>query len=88
MPYIKERDRDEIHAGRSPETPGELNYLITTLISTYTINKGLSYTTANEVRGVLEEVSAEYRDRVVRPYEAKKRAENGDVYPKSLTGES
>lgn len=35
MPYIKEKERHEIDTGREPETPGELNYKIMTIVRDY-----------------------------------------------------
>lgn len=35
MPYIEEEQRREIDEGREPETPGELNYKLTTIVRDY-----------------------------------------------------
>ena len=81
MPYIKEADRERLHQGAMPATPGELNYMITFLIRTYMENTGgLSYTKANEIVGVLDCAKMEFYRRVVFPYEQQKQYENGDVY--------
>ena len=79
MPYIKQADRQEIDAGRSPVTAGELNYAVTRLIKNYLIGN-LSYKTLNEVIGVLECAKLELYRRVAAPYEDTKIAENGDVW--------
>lgn len=84
MPYIKEADRIRIEptaVGDTPATPGELNYIITAYCSLYLRDKGLSYATVNEIVGVLECAKLELYRRVAAPYEDKKIAENGDVYP-------
>lgn len=84
MPYIKKDDRNRICTADFYEdevnTPGELNYLITTFLIDYVKKKGLSYTTINEVVGVLDCAKAEFYRRVAVPYENEKIAENGDVY--------
>ena len=79
MPYIEQKDRLGVSV-MIPETPGELNYLITTLIREYILQKGLSYGTLNEVVGVLECAKLELYRRVAAPYEDQKCDENGDVY--------
>ena len=82
MPYIKPVDRDRLAlpATISIETPGELNYLVTTLAQRYLETHGTSYATINAIVGALECSKAEFYRRVAVPYEEKKIAENGDVY--------
>jgi hypothetical protein len=87
MPYIKTSDRPAKHpltfSGKSKEvatTAGELNYQFTMLLKAYMEKKGLSYQTLNDIEGALSCCSKEFYDRVVRPYERKKRKENGDVW--------
>lgn len=81
MPYIHKNSRltlaDPINA---PASPGGLNYVITTKIDTYLKHVGVSYSTINEVIGVLECAKLELYRRIAAPYEDKKLAENGDVY--------
>ena len=81
MPYIDLDKRDDLkHRRTKPETPGELNYVITEIANNYINRKGLSYATLNEVIGVLECARLElYRRRAV-PYENAKCQANGDVY--------
>jgi hypothetical protein len=89
MPYIKPEDRKhfdlvllefesalELHGC----TPGELNYVISSLCSLYLKRKGEAYTYHNDILGVLEGVKQEWYRRKVAPYEDKKIVENGDVY--------
>ena len=82
MPYIQKEKRYKLVAEtlESPESPGELNYTITTLCSEYLRLKGVNYTNMNEVIGVLECAKLELYRRVVSPYEDIKIKENGDVY--------
>ncbi len=81
MPYIKPSRRHEISIiGAAPETPGELNYYLTTAINDYKITQKLSYQTINDILGALEGAKLEFYRRVVVPYENTKMAENGDVY--------
>jgi hypothetical protein len=46
----------------------------------------LKYQTLAECLGALEGAKLDLIERVVKPYEAKKAEENGDVWPDSLTG--
>lgn len=80
MPYIPQGRRLELFEGGVVETAGELNFLLTSFVINYTISKGMSYATFNEVVGVLESAKLEYYRRMVAPYENIKAAENGDVY--------
>lgn len=85
MPYVDKETRLDlkdkfVYAGRSIETPGELNYFITRIVDEYIRNKSLNYTTLNEVVGVLECAKLELYRRVAAPYEDLKLSENGDVY--------
>lgn len=81
MPYIDEKSRNRLDAGSSPETAGELNYVITRVIDNYLADKGeLRYANINEVMGVLECAKQEFYRRVAAPYEDKKKLESGDVY--------
>ncbi len=80
MPYISHNRKDEIYGGAKPESSGELNYLLTTVIQAYLYDQGKSYRTMNEIVGALESCKLEFYARVARPYEDKKISENGDVY--------
>lgn len=84
MPYIDKTRRDTLLASNSPQTSGELNFLITTIIINYVEEKGRCYDTLNSVIGVLECVKLELNRRVIASYEDGKIAFNGDVYPESL----
>lgn len=86
MPYIHPKQRARIGGiveFRQPESggPGEFNYRVTQLINSYIRCYGLSYHTINDVVGALEGAKLEFYRRIAVPYEDKKCAENGDVYP-------
>lgn len=81
MPYIDKDARDRVNKGQEPETPGELNYLITQTVDKYLQFKGgIRYANINEILGVLECVKLEFYRRIAAPYEDKKCDESGDVY--------
>jgi hypothetical protein len=81
MPYIDKESRKRIKEGAEPETPGELNYIISSLVDQYLVAKGgLRYANINEVIGVLECSKLELYRRVAAQYEDKKKGESGDVY--------
>jgi hypothetical protein len=93
MPYITQGARDYLNGnftGNEPESPGELNYLITMLVDGYLQLHGANYARISEVIGALECAKLEVYRRIAAPYEDKKMRENGDVYsPKLITrGES
>lgn len=78
MPYIN--PERYLHAAAYPETPGELNFAITMLLTGYLEKRGVNYVSLNDCMGALEGAKLELYRRVVAPYEDKKIAENGDVY--------
>ena len=82
MPYIAgQTRRDELDDGLNvPQNAGELNFKITKLLDNYLYHHGLSYSTINEITGVMECAKIEFYRRVAIPYEEKKIRENGDVY--------
>jgi hypothetical protein len=86
MPYIKQEDRPGIGA-RVAHNPGELNYKLTRECVHYmdaqTKSSGMaepSYAIIAEAIGALECAKLELYARIARPYEDRKRVENGDVY--------
>jgi hypothetical protein len=88
MPYIKQERRDELaiwgsfseEPAQVANTPGELNFQVTDLVTEYLGHKGLSYQTINDIVGALEGAKLEFYRRVAAPYEDIKIKENGDVY--------
>ncbi len=88
-PYIQEMRRYHLDKLEDDcRSPGELNYRITKIILRYLEHKvgdvpqqvEANYTDYNEVIGVLRLVELEFWDRLIRPFEKKKRELNGDVF--------
>lgn len=82
MPYISQTDRHALWTDdeRKVSTPGELNYVLTGVISEYLVDNGESYQSYNDIIGALEGAKLELYRRKIVPYEDKKIEENGDVY--------
>lgn len=80
MPYIPHDRRMEIHSGETPKNPGELNFLLTTVVVEYLNEHGLTYQTVNDIMGALECCKAEFYRRIAADYEDTKIAQNSDVY--------
>ena len=83
MPYIPQEDRERVL--RKPtlvRTPGELNFVITTIVNAYLDSRplGPDYQRYNDAIGALECAKLELYARRIRPYEDTKIASNGDVY--------
>lgn len=87
MPYVKPEIRERLDNWESPQTAGELNYVITKLLDAHISERIPSYELFNTVVGVLECVKLEMYRRIVTPYENQKLRENGEVYSKDLTEE-
>lgn len=87
MPYIVQERRKELETpvelapSAYPGSPGELNFEFTGAIVNYIDEVGLNYRTINDVLGALEGAKMEFYRRIVVPYEEKKIAQHGDVYP-------
>lgn len=87
MPYIKKEDRTKFQAALEllsqtpPTTPGELNYLISMISSSYARAKGeMKYATGvNDIIGALECAKLEWYRRIAIPYEDKCIKKNGDI---------
>ena len=85
MPYVDQDRRLTSEQEKDlpiPQTTEELAYAFTKLSIRYATQHDLSYQTINDIVGALEGAKAEFVRRVVVPYEEKKLAENGDVYPR------
>lgn len=88
MPYIKKEIRKkydkkidkmfEILTNEHGVQPGELNYVVSKLIWNI-FDYAPSYTSGNELVGVLECVKQEFIRRRLNPYENNKLMENGDL---------
>ena len=90
MPYITQTERTEMdyglallkaYLGLDEELPvGKLNYIISTLMSHVIDTHGISYSTGNNLIGLLECAKQELYRRILTPYEDVKMELNGDVY--------
>ena len=82
MPYVKPERRKPLFptSDSVAQTEGELNYQITVLLDKYMIEHGGSYDWMGDCTSACENAAAEFRRRVMAPYEDRKIAENGDVY--------
>jgi hypothetical protein len=87
MPYITKFKRQELDSNwqAKPESPGELTYCLQQMLRWYLECSGLTYAHLAECLGALEGAKIDLTERVIKPYEAKKLAENGDVWPWDLT---
>lgn len=83
MPYVNdiEHVQYKVRTLHTPKRAGQLNYQVTSLVLAYLKENGTSYGTINAAIGVLECAKLELYRRIAAPYEDKKIAENGDVYP-------
>ena len=79
MPYILQVERDRLDPIIRPNSPGELNYVITQNIRLY-VGPEPSYTALNAAIGALECAKLELYRRLAAPYEDGKIQQNGDVY--------
>jgi len=87
MPYIDRDSREDIDEqiegaldAAYSAGPGALNYIITRFVRMFLAHHP-SYRDFNDAIGVLECAKLELYRRMVAPYEDRKCAENGDVYP-------
>lgn len=80
MPYIEKQQRNLINYNSIlPNTAGQLNYRIHTILEEYVEAAGVSYQTYNDMIGALEAAKLELYRRAVSGYEDKKIKENGDI---------
>lgn len=84
MPYIEQNERKVFDRridkmSKTIEHVGQLNYIITRLCHNWIIEWGTRYTNLNAVVGVLNCVLFEFYAIIARPYEDKKKAENGGI---------
>lgn len=76
--------------GELAETTGELNWILTEIVLGFLQlgtseeeplgNLPLSYSRLSAARAVLHDMHDEFYDRLMRPYEDRKRDENGEVF--------
>lgn len=87
MPYVERTKRPSLDEAIEPmlkkialgRSKGEINYVITRMVLAWLRQKGQSYDAISDVKAVLDDVRSEFHDKVMRPYEDRKKAENGDV---------
>ena len=65
---------------------GDLTYIFTAIIAGTIKGLGargciINFCLLNEIAGSIWSTTMEYWDQVLRPYEARKRTENGPIYP-------
>lgn len=82
MPYVKEALKEELRpfATRPANNVGELTFQLTETIQNYIAHQGLAFQTVSDITGALHQCQRDFDERVVEPYEMRKRAENGDVW--------
>lgn len=95
MPYIKQDRREDLKSSISKlktamrhlevtVTPGDMNYIITELLTDYARYKAMSsgmlpYKVINEVIGILECAKLEFYRRAATPKEDQAIKDNGDI---------
>jgi len=88
MPYIEKQSREYwdvkmkplVDAVHKDVEGGKINYIITKILLKW-IMKNTRYASICKVVGTCQCVMMEFYARLGRPYEDKKREQNGDVYP-------
>lgn len=80
MPYIHKDRRQELDKGQPAEAPGDLAYLVATLVDDYIADNGKSFQSFSEAVAALEQVKFELNRRVIAKYEDGKLLDNGDVW--------
>lgn len=85
MPYLDKTTKYLMEDGKRPTTSGELNYAITMLLQTYMKDAPkFNYETLNAAYGAVQLAAAEFKRRIIDPYEDQKIGKNGDVYEPAL----
>lgn len=80
MPYLKSNDKERLLDHLYPETAGELNFALTTLVRRYINKSARNYEAYNAAVGALEACKLEFYRRAVVVYEDEKIKLNGDCY--------
>lgn len=81
MPYITSTRKRAITQGAKAGNVGELTYVIQQAIMSYLGGRGeMRYQHIAEVSGALHQAGRDFDERIVQPYERRKRNENGDVW--------
>jgi hypothetical protein len=84
VPYIADEVKQALSDGRPPASVGQLTWVITQLMAVYFVQHGLHYHTICEVKGAVHGALDDLQERIVAPYEEKKRAENGEAWPNEI----
>lgn len=98
MPYVRKDIRGFLNAGNAGDGVGELTYSLQHVLLEYLENilcppsagykegvgRDLTYDDLIGCVKALEGARIDFEDRILLPYERRKRAENGDVWPKAL----
>jgi hypothetical protein len=84
IPYIEEKERKRfdaalVHAGRNVFVKGELTYCIYKLGVEVIKGLDVSYENLTMIRSAMLDAADECWDEKVKPYERKKKRDNGDV---------
>ena len=84
MPYIEEKERERfdaalVNAGRNVFAKGELTYCIYKLGVEVMKDLDVSYSNLSMVRSAMMDAADEWLFEKIRPYEKRKKKENGDV---------
>ena len=85
MPYIKKDRREDFRTalemirGKTIDSAGEMNYLVSMLCKMYAELNKFDYQAINDIIGALECAKQEYLRRNVAGYEDVKIRENGDI---------
>jgi hypothetical protein len=90
MPYLDDNGKECVAAGKLAGSAGELTYMLQQAITEHMLwfDRPLRYEDYAAILGALEGAKADFIDRILLPYEKKKRKENGDVWPKKLIPKS
>lgn len=92
MPYVEKKTRERLDGdsrgigANHPQNVGQLTYDLQQCLKRYLEDRGLSYQMIAECLGALEGAKCDLIERVAKPYEVRKREENGDVWPSELVG--
>jgi hypothetical protein len=84
MPYITQERRKEFDVelakiGPRIKNKGELNYCVSILMLWYKSMHGENYQSLSDAKNALTDATEEWVENHIKPYERKKRDENGDL---------
>jgi hypothetical protein len=83
MPYVTEKRKRELREF-PPTTAGDLTYLIQQQLKGYLSGRSVRYEDLAVCLGALEGARVDLVERMIKPYEAGKLAQNGDVWPERM----